>query len=95
MLPDGRDTYRTFVGFVLSIFTFTTMMAYGSYKVTQLLDYENYVVQQRDFENKFDMNSTFGSSDQFAVAAGIFDHKSRATKLKKIDPEIGALKFYY
>ena len=63
MLPDGRDTYRTFVGFLLTVFTALILLSYGSYKFARLSEGTEYVVQQRNLENKFATNDKFGLAD--------------------------------
>ena len=94
MLPDGRDTYRTFVGFLLTIFTLTTLITYGSYQLIKLMQNEDSIVQLRDLRNKYALNETFGLSDQFTVAAGLIDYENR-DRVDMPDPEIGQLKIYH
>lgn len=72
MLPDGRDTYQTFVGFLLSVFTALILLSYGSYQFAKLSEGTDYVVQQRNLENKFGSNEIFGLADQFTVAASLW-----------------------
>ena len=50
LLPDGHDTYRTFLGSLMSVITLVTMLAYGSYKVSMLTQMEDYGVQLRTLE---------------------------------------------
>ena len=69
-------------------------MAYGSYQFMKLLQKEDYVVQLRNLENKFTFNETFGSSDQFTVAAGLIDYEN-SDRFDLTDPEIGELKLYH
>ena len=65
LLPDGHDTYRTFIGSILSVITIVTIAMYGTYKFTELMGEEDYRVQVRILENEFATNATFGSADGF------------------------------
>ena len=91
-MPDGYNTYSSFVGSVLSIVTFVIILMYGSYKLTKLIDGQDFRVRVHTHENEFATNSTFGMVDGFTVAAAltIFD----GSNADITDPEVGELKFY-
>ena len=44
LLPDGYETYRSFIGALLSIFSLVIMLTYGSYKFTRLMHSDDYQV---------------------------------------------------
>lgn len=44
-MPDHTDAYRTFLGATLSILTFLTIIGYGAYKVSDMLDSDDYKIQ--------------------------------------------------
>ena len=92
LLPDGHDTYRTLIGSLLSLLTFVTLLMYGSYKVTRLVQSEDYKVSMHVLEDHFASNETFGSTDGFVVAAAMtrFDGSNEDIT----DPEIGEIRFY-
>ena len=96
-MPDGEKEYRTFVGSMLSIATFTTILIYGMVKISKLATYEDYKILTREEEGYFAETEFFDFSDGFVVAAGIFDatssNRSRNTT-DTIPPEIGAFGFY-
>lgn len=92
LLPDGNDTYKTFIGSFLSVLTIITMVTYASYKFANLLDSSDFRVQERKHENQFAVNATFGYQEGFAVAALVIGFENRTEDI--IDPEIGELKFY-
>ena len=96
LLPDGKNEYRTFVGATLSLFTIVIVLIYGSFKIQQLVDLEDYKVQLREEDDAFKDNEKFGFDDGFAVAAGIVsaDDYEGDTKVKDVPPEIGAFGFY-
>ena len=70
------------------------MLSYSSYKFARLSAGTDYVVQQRNLENKFATNDTFGLADQFTIAASLWSEESGDTE-DITDPEIGEIKFYY
>ena len=59
MMPDHRDRYRTILGAVLSIMTFTLIVSYGSYKVTDLIEYQDFKLLKFEKENFYDMRDPF------------------------------------
>ena len=92
LLPDGHDSYRTLIGALLSILTFLTLLTYGSYKITRLVNFEDYQVGMYTLEDHYAPNATFGSADGFVVAAAITAYDGSTEDIT--DPEIGEIKFY-
>lgn len=92
MLPDGHDTYRTFIGALLSLCTIVIILTTGVYKLTTLVSNDEYQVQLRTIENEFATNATFGSANGFAVAAAVTSFDGSSEDIT--DPEIGEIKFY-
>ena len=92
LLPDGHDTYRTFIGALLSLFTIVIILTTGVYKFTTLINKDEYRVQLRTIENEFTLSQTFGSSDGFAIAAAVTSYDGSSEDIT--DPEIGEIKFY-
>ncbi len=86
-MPDGHDTYRTFLGSILSVITLVIMLAYGSYKVSMLAQLEDYDVQLRTLENEFHAGDTFGTKQEFAVAAALVSFDGQSFNIT--DPTIG------
>ena len=92
LLPDGHDTYRTFIGALLSLCTIVVILTTGVYKFTTLVSNDEYQVQLRTIENEFATNATFGSANGFAVAAAVTSFDGSSEDIT--DPEIGEIKFY-
>lgn len=59
MMPDHRDRYRTILGSLLSILTFTLIIGYGTYKITDLIDYKEFKLLKFEKENFYDMREPF------------------------------------
>ena len=97
LLPDGKNEYRTFVGATLSLFTVVIVLIYGSFKIQQLVDLEDYKVQLRQEDDAFGETEKFGFDEGFVVAAGIlsaFEWEDESTPVEEVPPEIGAFGFY-
>ena len=59
MMPDHRDRYRTILGAFLSILTFTLILAYGAYKMSDLIEYKDFKLLKFEKENFYDMRAPF------------------------------------
>ena len=92
MMPDHRDRYRTILGSVLSIITFTLILGYGSYKITNLIDYDDFKLLKFEKENFYDMKEPFTSKEGLMIAAAISGYDSERNPIE--DPEVGTIKFY-
>ena len=46
LLPDDEEKYRTFLGVILSLFTVLLLIGYGTYKMIDLVGYNDYKVQE-------------------------------------------------
>ena len=89
-MPDHRDRYRTLLGSFLSVMTLVLVLAYAGYKLTDLMDYNDYKLMKVEQENFYDMRDPFGDSDGFMIAAGVTDYSSNRDPQE--DPEIGTIK---
>ena len=89
-MPDHRDRYRTLLGSFLSIITLILVLAYGGYKFTDLMEYNDYRLMKVEQENFYDMRDPFGSPDGFMLALGVTDYTSNKEPVE--DPEIGIMK---
>ena len=92
MMPDHRDRYRTILGAFLSILTFTLILAYGSYKITDLIYYKDFKLLKFEKENFYDMREPFTNEDGLMIAAAITAYDSETEPIE--DPEVGEIKFY-
>ena len=54
LLPDRQDRYRTFIGSLLSIFTFTVLTLFALYRIITMLSMEDYKIQVHELENYYD-----------------------------------------
>ena len=70
--------------------TLILVLAYGGYKLTDLMDYNDYKLMKVEQENFYDMRDSFGSPDGFLLAAGVTDYSSSKEPVE--DPEIGTIK---
>mmetsp|Transcript_25997 Transcript_25997/g.32418 ORF Transcript_25997/g.32418 Transcript_25997/m.32418 type:complete len:102 (+) Transcript_25997:83-388(+) len=86
LLPDGKNEYRTFVGSVLSLLTVCIVLAYGSFKVLELVSLSNYKIQTREEEKAFAETDPLDESQDFVIAAGII---GRFGERVEVPPEIG------
>ena len=92
LLPDGHDSYRTFIGALLSLMTLLTLLTYGSLKITSLVHSDDYSVGMHILEDHYASNATFGASDGFVVSAAVVTLDGSSQDIT--DPEIGEIKFY-
>ena len=74
MLPDGHDTYRTFIGALLSLLTLMTLLTYGIYKLQRLVTIEDFQVGMHVLENYYPSNAVFGYDDGFLVSAAVTNY---------------------
>ena len=72
--------------------TVLTLLTYGSYKVTRLVNSEDYNVGMHILEDHFASNATFGAADGFVVSAAVTSYDGSSEDIT--DPEIGEIKFY-
>ena len=92
MMPDHRDRYRTILGAFLSVITFTLILGYGMYKITDLIDYKDFKLLKFEKENFYDMREPFTNKDGLMIAAAITGYNSNTVPVE--DPEVGEIKFY-
>ena len=55
LLPDEKDEYRTFAGALLTVITVIIVLVYAGFKLQTLLDYKDYKVQQKVFDDYFNV----------------------------------------
>ena len=72
--------------------TLLTLLTYGSYKVTRLVNTEDYNVGMHILEDHYASNATFGAGDGFVVSAAVATYDGSSEDIT--DPEIGEIKFY-
>ena len=84
--------YRTFVGSILSLITIVTLLTNGPYKLTKLVDTQDFRVRMQIQENEYEVNTTFGFSDGLMVAAAMTAFDGSSVDIQ--DPEVGEVKFY-
>lgn len=84
--------YRTFLGAVLSLLTITALGSYAVYKMTILMDYKDYKINESVKDYFYDAEFTFSEADGFHVAAAVTSFDGNADSIE--DPEIGEIKFY-
>ena len=70
-MPDHRETYRTFIGSLLSIFTMVLLLCYGGYKIADLVSYKGYRLIVANEENFYAVDEVFGFEQGFNIAAGV------------------------
>ena len=72
--------------------TLLTLLTYGSYKVTRLVNSDDYSVSLHILEDHYTSNATFGAADGFVVSAAVTALDGSSQDIT--DPEIGEIKFY-
>ena len=86
-LPDKTDRYRTICGSLLSCITVLFLLLYAIYKLSSLVDYKDFRIQEREQTNAFDANKSFGRKDGLAFAMGIIQWDDSDSPLE--DPAYG------
>ena len=86
-MPDEKDEYRTFAGALLTVITVIIVLVYAGFKLQTLLDYKDYKVQQKVFDDYFNVEIPLTPDDGLMIAAAV-------TRFEQIPPHIGALNFY-
>ena len=92
MLPNGKNTYKSFLGSVLSLLTLLLLLFYAGYKLDKMVSFSDYKIQTRDFEDYFDSDEKWGHNDEFALAAGVSAYDGSSESIE--DLSIGQVKFY-
>ena len=59
ILPDGSDTYKSFLGSMLSLLTIITLAFYSIFKLSVLISYSDYKIQVSDLENYYVAENSF------------------------------------
>ena len=91
LLPGNRDKYKTLLGSFLTILTGVVLLSYAVLKFNDLIEHEQYTLQQDFQENFFDESDQFSSN--FHVAAGLSPYDASPEPIE--DPTYGQLKMYY
>ena len=92
MMPDHRDRYRTVLGAGLTILTFTLLLAFGAYKISDLIYYNDFKLLKFEKENFYDMREPFTNKDGLMMAAAVTGYNAKTEPVE--DPEVGEIKFY-
>ena len=87
-MPSRTEYYRNYLGMTLSLLTFIMLIAYGSFKLRDLIQFTDYNLYQIVQESYYSDQDEFTSNDGFHVAAGIVNFNEQYVE----DPEIGTLK---
>ena len=87
LLPDEKDEYRTFAGALLTVITVIIVLVYAGFKLQTLLDYKDYKVQQKVFDDYYNVEIPLTPDDGLMIAAAV-------TRFEQVPPDIGALNFY-
>ena len=77
ILPDGKDTYKSFLGSISSIITLILLSMYGMYKLVSLVSYSDYNVQVSRKENYYVSEDSFGFEDGYMMAAGLITYDGK------------------
>ena len=77
---------------MLSILTVCSLISYASYKLTSLLNYDEFQISIATHEQFYSSDFKFGDKDGFQVAAAVtsFDQSVESEE----DESIGTMKFY-
>ena len=96
LLPDEKDSYRTFSGAFLTILSIIGVTVYAAMKLTIMFSHADYKVQIRDFDSVFTSKERFTADQGFALAAGLIQISSNtdSDNFLEIPDDIGALRFY-
>ena len=92
LMPGGDDEYRTFLGSLISIFILCLILGFAGYKLGDLIEFNDYKLQEAEQENFFKANETFTAEQGFQVAACITSYDGSSKVIE--DPTIGELKMY-
>ena len=71
ILPDGKDTYKSFLGSMFSLATIILISMYGIFKLSSLMKYSDYNVQESRKENYYVSEDSFGFEAGYMMAAGL------------------------
>ena len=92
-MPDHEPRYRSLAGSCFSLFTIILVISYAAYKLIDLLELNDYKLQEAVQENFFTAEVPLTPQDHgFMVAAAITAYDGSSEVIE--DPEIGTLKMY-
>ena len=77
ILPDGENTYKSFLGSISSIITVVLLSMYGIFKLFSLVSYSDYNVQVSMKENFYAAEDRFGFEDGYMMAAGLITYDGK------------------
>ena len=92
LMPDHESTYRSAVGTMLSILTLILMVSYSTYKLIDLIELNDYKIQEVKREKYFHNKVPLSQEQGFQVAAAITSYDESSESIE--DVEIGTIKFY-
>ena len=58
-MTDSQNTYKTLLGFTMTVLTLVLVSGYAAYKFTVLLDIDDYKIQIRNYDNYYDIHDDF------------------------------------
>lgn len=91
-MPDHEPMYRSIAGSCFSMFTVVLVLAYAAYKFIDLLELNDYKLQEAVQENFFAAEVPLTLQEGFQVAAAVTAYDGSPDVIE--DPEIGTLKMY-
>ena len=93
LLPDKKDSYRTFLGSLLSLLTVFLLIGFATYKLIAISTNSDYKIQVHDQKFFYDASDEFTFQDhEFMIGAAITAYDGSSEDIT--DPEIGEVKFY-
>ena len=92
LMPDHEATYRSCIGTVLSILTLILVFSYSTYKFIDLIELNDYKIQEEKREKYYEHNVPFTQEQGFQVAACVTSYDGNSESIE--DPEIGTVKMY-
>ena len=70
-MPDHEPRYRSLVGAFFSLFTLVLVISYASYKFIDLMEFNDYKLQEAEQENFFKAEEPLTELSGFSIAAAI------------------------
>ena len=88
-LPDGKDEYKSCMGLVLTIFCYSLLVTYSSFKIKKVWNFGDTNVNLSHEDSYFDYKQIWSSEDglQFAFAITAYDNEQESIE----DPHYGEL----
>ena len=71
----------------MSILTLLTMITYGGFKMSILVNFEDYKVQLREINEYYEVTESLSASDGLMLAAGLTEYDGKSSIVE--DPQYG------